>query len=482
MTYFHYKSVIFRNKFEKSIIGGIRWDIFLKKKTILTKHTFDIICFSGSTLFRLIEFNFIHMTQIQSIGIPFQLSGFDILGSAQTGSGKTLAFSVPIIEFIYTIKWNILNGTASIVISPTRELTIQTYHVFRDLLQYHHHSHGILMGGANRKTEIEKLRRGQEILITTPGRLLDHLKSTIDFKYKNLQQIIVDEADRCLEVGFEDELNEIFKILPKKKQIVMFTATSNRQTNLISSFLFKKKPIYIDIKNGIQKNNLISILHGFTVCQIEEKLQLLFSLVKKNYNKKMIVFFSSCNEVKFYSSLFRLLNVEIVELHGKQRQTKRISAFFIFCKSAKSILFSTDLAARGLDIPAVDWIIQFSPPLDPKEYIHRTGRTGRGVNGKGKAIIFLLPSEIGFLKYLKKEELEMNEFRFPRIESFRLQKKVASLLEKNSYLSKLSKDALKSFIHSYKNYTLKEIFDLKKINKISLAKSFGIVNLKKIIS
>ena len=219
MFYSNYKSVIFRNRLKISLIEGIRWHIFLKKNTILTKHTFDIICFSGSTLFRLIEFNFIHMTQIQSIGIPFQLSGFDILGSAQTGSGKTLAFSIPIIEFIYTIKWNILNGTASIVISPTRELTIQTYHVFRDLLQYHHHSHGILMGGANRKTEIEKLRRGQEILITTPGRLLDHLKSTIDFKYKNLQQIIVDEADRCLEVGFEDELNEIFKILPKKKQL-----------------------------------------------------------------------------------------------------------------------------------------------------------------------------------------------------------------------------------------------------------------------
>jgi len=157
------------------------------------------------------------MTRIQSIGIPFQLSGFDILGSAQTGSGKTLAFAIPIIEFIYTVKWNPSNGTAAVIISPTRELTIQTYHVFRDLLHYHNHSHGIIMGGANRKTEIEKLKKGQEILVTTPGRLLDHLKSTIEFKFNNLQQIIVDEADRCLEVGFEEELNEIFKILPKKK-------------------------------------------------------------------------------------------------------------------------------------------------------------------------------------------------------------------------------------------------------------------------
>lgn len=470
-----YQAVVFRGK-KQSIYKGILWQICLKKGNILTKHTFDIICFSGTTLFRLIEFNFIHMTKVQSIGIPFQLSGFDILGSAQTGSGKTLAFAIPIIEFINTIKWNKFNGTAAIVISPTRELTIQTYHVFRDLLHYHNHSHGILMGGANRKTEIEKLKRGQEILIATPGRLLDHLKSTIDFKYKNLQQIIVDEADRCLEVGFEDELNEIFRILPKKKQIVMFTATSNRQINILSSFLFRKKPIYLDIQNEIQTDDPTNIIHGFTVCQVEEKLQMLFSLVKKNQNKKVIVFFSSCNEVKFYSALFKLLNIQIVELHGKQKQAKRISSFFLFCRSIESILFSTDLAARGLDIPSVDWIIQFSPPLDPKEYIHRAGRTGRGVNGTGKAIIFLLPSEIGFLKYLKKEKLVMKEFKFPRIESSRLQKKITNLLEKNRYLTKLSKNAFKSYIYSYKNYTLNEVFDLKKINRICLAKSFGIIN------
>lgn len=450
-----------------------------KKKNILTKHTFDVINFSGSTLFRLTEFNFTHMTRIQSIGIPFQLSGFDILGSAQTGSGKTLAFAIPIIEFIYTVKWNPSNGTAAVIISPTRELTIQTYHVFRDLLHYHNHSHGIIMGGANRKTEIEKLKKGQEILVTTPGRLLDHLKSTIEFKFNNLQQIIVDEADRCLEVGFEEELNEIFKILPKKKQTIMFTATQDKQASLLSSFSFKKKPIYIDIEKDTCANAFKNIIHGFTVCQIEDKLSILFTLVNKNKNKKMIIFFSSCNEVKFFYSIFKLLNIEVIELHGKQKQTKRISAFFSFCRSNESILFSTDLASRGLDIPAVDWIVQFSPPLDPKEYIHRAGRTGRGVNGSGKAIIFLLPSEIGFLKYLKKEHLEMNEFKFPKFGAIQIRLKIENLIKKNPYLEKLSKDALKSYIHSYNNYSMKEIFDLKKINKSFLFKSFGVSTYKK---
>lgn len=177
--------------------------------------------------------------------------------------------------------------------------------------------------------------------------------------------------------------------------------------------------------------------------------------------------------------MFKLLNIQVIELHGKQKQTKRISSFFSFCRSYESILFSTDLASRGLDIPAVDWIIQFSPPLDPKEYIHRAGRTGRGVNGNGKAIIFLLPSEVGFLKHLKKEKIDMNEFKFPKAGITQVKSKIENLVMKNLYLEKLARDALKSFIHSYNNYSLKDVFDIRKINKIFLFKSFGIPYLNK---
>ena len=482
MLFTSYQAINFRNSSKVLSQERLGWLCWIKKKNILTKHTFDIISFSGPTLFRLLEFSFTHMTKIQSVSIPFQLSGFDIMGSAQTGSGKTLAFAIPIIEFIHTVRWTSKNGTASVVISPTRELTIQTYHIFRDLLNYHHHTYGIIMGGANRKTEIEKLKKGQEILIVTPGRFLDHLKSTKEFKFKNLQQIIIDEADRCLEVGFEDELKEIFGILPKKKQIIMFTATKEKHLNIYSFFSIKKKPISINLVDETLKSENKNIIHGFTICQVQERLLLLITLIKKNLNTKIIVFFSSCNEVKFFSALFKLLNIHTIELHGKQKQIKRISSFFSFCRSAQSILFSTDLAARGLDIPEVDWIVQFSPPLDPKEYIHRTGRTGRGVKGKGKAILFLLPSEIGFLRYLKKENIELVEFNFPRLGHPQIQGKIEILVGNNFYLEKLAKEALKSFIQSYNNYSLKEIFDLKKINKIFLVNSFGISNLKKLNS
>ena len=160
---------------------GEKWLFLLSKNNMLTKHTFEILLFSKFTILKLLEQFYTHMTKIQSIGIPLQICGFDILGSARTGSGKTIAFSIPIIEFVHTIKWVNRNGSAAIVLSPTRELTLQSYYVIRDLLSFHSHSYGILMGGANKKTEEQKIKSGIGIIIATPGRLLDHLKQNKNF-------------------------------------------------------------------------------------------------------------------------------------------------------------------------------------------------------------------------------------------------------------------------------------------------------------
>jgi len=127
-----------------------------------------------------------------------------------------------------------------------------------------------------------------------------------------------------------------------------------------------------------------------------------------------MVFFSSCNSVSYHADLLNYIDVNVLSLHGKQKQKKRAKTFFEFKNAERGILLSTDVAARGLDIPAVDWIVQYDPPDDPKEYIHRVGRTARGVNGKGKALLFLLPTEIKFLKYLKSMKVPLEEYEFPR--------------------------------------------------------------------
>lgn len=171
---------------------------------------------SDATLRAIDDMGFTDMTEIQAKSLPPLLQGRDLVGAAQTGSGKTLAFLVPAVELIYKLRFMPRNGTGVIIISPTRELSMQTFGVLKELMTHHHHTYGLVMGGSNRQVENEKLSKGVNILVATPGRLLDHLQNSPDFLYKNLQCLVIDEVDRILEIGFEEELKQIINLLPSK--------------------------------------------------------------------------------------------------------------------------------------------------------------------------------------------------------------------------------------------------------------------------
>ena len=191
----------------KAAMAGILSD---KSFTSLKDHVCD------KTLEGIKEMGFTHMTDIQAKSIPPLLEGRDLVGSAKTGSGKTLSFLIPAVELIYKLKFWPRNGTGVVIISPTRELSMQTFGVLREVLKYHNITYGLIMGGANRAAEAKKLDEGVNILVATPGRLLDHLQNTKGFLVKNLQCLIIDEADRILDVGFEEEMKRIVKLLPSK--------------------------------------------------------------------------------------------------------------------------------------------------------------------------------------------------------------------------------------------------------------------------
>lgn len=182
---------------------------------------------SEYTLQGIADMGFESMTEIQAKSIPPLLEGRDLVGSAKTGSGKTLAFLIPAIELIYKLKFMPRNGTGVIIISPTRELSMQTFGVLKELMAHHHHTYGLVMGGANRHVEAEKLGKGVNILVATPGRLLDHLQNTPDFLYKNLQCLVIDEVDRILEIGFEEELKQIVNLLPSKCNFFIYIIIIN---------------------------------------------------------------------------------------------------------------------------------------------------------------------------------------------------------------------------------------------------------------
>ncbi|KAH6578485.1 hypothetical protein BASA61_000243 [Batrachochytrium salamandrivorans] len=395
---------------------------------------------------------FKEMTEVQARSVPPAMTGRDILGAAKTGSGKTLAFLIPAVELLYKLQFKPRNGTGVLIISPTRELALQIFGVAKELFQHHSQTFGIVMGGANRKAEAEKLAKGVNLIVATPGRLLDHLQNTKSFIFKNLKMLIIDEADRILEVGFEEEMHKIIGLLPAERQTMLFSATQTTKVEDLARVSLKKAPLYINVD--------------------EHKDMATNEGLEQNLKKKIIVFFSSCNSVKYHAELLNFIDIPVLDLHGKQKQQKRTSTFFEFVNAEAGVLLCTDVAARGLDIPSVDWILQFDPPDDPREYIHRVGRTARA-GGRGKALLFLLPTELGFLRYLKHARVPLNEYQFPPNKVANVQSQLERLIEKNYYLNKSAKDGYRSYLQAYASHSLKKIFDVGVLDMQRVARAYG---------
>jgi len=399
---------------------------------------FDQLGLSDKTMQAIKGMGFETMTEIQRKSIPPLLAGKDVLGAAKTGSGKTLAFLIPAVEMLSSLRFKPRNGTGVIIVSPTRELALQIFGVARELMEHQSQTYGIVIGGANRRAEAEKLAKGVNLLVATPGRLLDHLQNTEGFVYKNLRTLIIDEADRILEIGFEDEMKQIIKRLPAdERQTSLFSATQTTKVEDLARISLKPGPLYINVDHRKEYSTVDTLEQGYVIVESDLRFRLLFTFLKRHPKKKIICFFSSCNCVDYYSELLNYIDLPVLALHGKQKQQKRTNTFFEFCNAEHGTLICTDVAARGLDIPAVDWIIQVDPPDDPRDYIHRVGRTARGATGKGRSLIFLQPSEVGFLKHLKEARVPLVEFELPTKKILNIQSQLEKLISSNYYLNKV---------------------------------------------
>ncbi|RDL39054.1 putative ATP-dependent RNA helicase HAS1 [Venustampulla echinocandica] len=436
---------------------------------------FSELNLSAKTMKAIVEdMEFETMTEIQQRGIPPLLAGRDVLGAAKTGSGKTLAFLIPAVEMLSALRFKPRNGTGVIVVSPTRELALQIFGVARELMKHHSQTYGIVIGGANRRAEAEKLAKGVNLIIATPGRLLDHLQNTQGFVFKNLKALVIDEADRILEIGFEDEMRQIVKILPKdERQTMLFSATQTTKVEDLARISLRPGPLYINVDHQKEHSTVEGLEQGYVICDSDKRFLLLFSFLKRNLKKKIIVFLSSCACVKYHAELLNYIDLPVLDLHGKQKQQKRTNTFFEFCNAKQGTLICTDVAARGLDIPDVDWILQVDPPDDPRDYIHRVGRTARGANGKGRSLLFLQPSEVGFLTHLKEARVPVVEFDFPAKKIVNVQSQLEKLISQNYYLNKSAKEGYRSYLQAYASHSLRTIFDVHKLDLVKVAKGFG---------
>jgi len=256
------------------------------------------------------------------------------------------------------------------------------------------------------------------------------------------------------------------------RQTMLFSATQTTKVQDLARISLRPGPLHIDVDKQETTSTVSTLSQGYIVCPSDRRFLLLYTFLKKNLTKKVIVFFSSCNSVKYHGELLNYIDVPVLDLHGKQKQQKRTNTFFEFINAKSGILLCTDVAARGLDIPRVDWIIQFDPPDDPRDYIHRVGRTARA--GKvGKSLLFLLQSELGFLRYLKEAKVPLNEFTFPADRIANVQSQLEKLLQKNYFLHQSAKDGYRAYLQSYASYSLKKIFDINALDLAKVGKAFG---------
>ncbi|XP_044297370.1 probable ATP-dependent RNA helicase DDX10 isoform X1 [Varanus komodoensis] len=429
---------------------------------------------SKKTLKGLQEAQYRMVTEIQRQTIGLALQGKDVLGAAKTGSGKTLAFLVPALEILYRQQWTSMDGLGVLIISPTRELAYQTFEVLRKVGKNHDFSAGLIIGGKDLKQESNRIHN-INMLICTPGRLLQHMDETSYFHASNLQMLILDEADRILDMGFADTVNAIVENLPKKRQTLLFSATQTKSVKDLAR-LSLKDPEYVWVHEKAKFSTPATLEQNYIVCELHQKVNMLYSFLRSHLNKKSIVFFASCKEVQYLFRVFCRLRpgLPMLALHGKQQQMKRMEVYNDFVRKKSAVLFATDLAARGLDFPAVNWVIQFDCPEDANTYIHRVGRTARYKEG-GEALLVLLPSEEkGMIQQLLQKKVPINGIKINPEKLVDIQKKLQSFLAQDQDLKERAQRCFVSYLRSVYLMKNKEVFDVFKLPIAEYALSLGL--------
>lgn len=429
---------------------------------------------SKKTLKGLQEAQYRLVTEIQKQTIGLALQGKDVLGAAKTGSGKTLAFLVPVLEALYRLQWTSADGLGVLIISPTRELAYQTFEVLRKVGKNHDFSAGLIIGGKDLKHEAERINN-INILVCTPGRLLQHMDETICFHATNLQMLVLDEADRILDMGFADTMNAIIENLPKKRQTLLFSATQTKSVKDLAR-LSLKNPEYVWVHEKAKYSTPATLEQNYIVCELQQKISVLYSFLRSHLKKKSIVFFSSCKEVQYLYRVFCRLRpgVSLLALHGRQQQMRRMEVYNEFVRKRAAVLFATDIAARGLDFPAVNWVLQFDCPEDANTYIHRAGRTAR-YKEDGEALLILLPSEEkGMVQQLLQKKVPVKEIKINPEKLIDVQKKLESFLAQDQDLKERAQRCFVSYIRSVYLMKDKEIFDVSKLPIPDYALSLGL--------
>ncbi|CAI2360107.1 unnamed protein product [Moneuplotes crassus] len=485
------------------------------------------------------DMNFNKITKVQRETIPLFAKNKDVCVKACTGSGKTLAYLVSALQIILNSEYNSENRPKkyellTLILVPARELAKQVGIVLDQLLTKFEWLKGYCCIGGNKISEdIDSFQeKGANILIGTVGRIWDFIDRGV-IKLKTVKVLVIDEADLFFQQGNQIKLNQIMDKIPRERRTGLFSATMSdavqglarigmRNPYYIEIFSYKEKtlrnncePFAIEslreeyartedfeerslrmkieeTKNEIVKNvnEIPSTLKNYflVVGNQDEKLKNLLEFIKQKEEKqKYMIFFATCASVEYYSyilyHLFKKFSIpgrKILKLHRKIKQTQRSKVYQTFLKMDNGILLTTDVSARGLDIPDIDWIIQFDPPQDTDQYIHRIGRTARA-GKEGESLILLQTHEQAYVQFLKSRKVDISEIKLEtEFDNKSITELCKGLMKKDKDLIDKSRNGFVSFFRYYKEHELKFIMDFKQLDIAAVANAFSLLRMPRI--
>ncbi len=359
---------------------------------------FDELDLEEEILDGLYDMNFREMTPVQEKAIPIILEGRDIIGCAQTGTGKTAAYTLPLLNKLL-LEGNEENVVKSVIIVPTRELAQQIDQQFQGFSYYLPVSTTVVYGGGDGKGwDVQKrgMLMGSDVVIATPGRMIAHLQNSgIDLSH--VEYLILDEADRMLDMGFSDDIMRIVSFMPKERQTILFSATLPPKIRTLAKTILRN-PAEVNI--AISKPNE-SIDQSAYICYESQKLGIIRELFAEPSGSKTIIFSSSKLKVKELAHTLKRMKLNVAAMHSDLEQAQREEVMLAFKNNKIDILVATDIVARGIDIEEIGLVINYDVPRDPEDYIHRIGRTARA-DATGSAITFVSEEDQGRFHQIEK--------------------------------------------------------------------------------
>ncbi|EQC32301.1 hypothetical protein SDRG_10048 [Saprolegnia diclina VS20] len=450
------------------------------------------------------EMGFTDMTPVQAATIPLFLTNKDVAVDASTGSGKTLSFVLPIVEMLRRRSQATTDDDAAniatkkqvtqlmaMILSPTRELARQIYDCACFFFSRALPSVQVILfvGGTSVDEDMASIRaaRGRmSVIVGTPGRIddiLNRVSAMGILETKEFEALILDEADTLLDMGFEMSITAILGRLPKQRRTGLFSATQTQEVKALARAGLRN-PATVSVQLAVDQKTPTTLTNWYAEVEYDAKLAALIQFVAGRPNEKCIVFLSTCASVDFFGKVLEMLlpDLAVVSLHGKMVPKKRIAYYEAFVNQSAGLLVCTDVVARGIDLPDVDWIVQFDPPQDPNFFVHRVGRTARA-GRNGSALTFLSANEDAYVNFLRIRKVPVAKMDDLVVDDA----KRVGILEKVKAFQMTDRDVLEkgtkafiSFLRSYKEHQCQFIFRFRDLDLARVAVGFCLFQLPKI--